>query len=99
MGDITSGITITDQLVGGMAGKCIKVDTANTVDTGDTFTVTLSTYGCSVFQGILGNVHTTEGSVVVTEAPTTSVTTGVLTVTVGGSAASDQKRSYIIWMR
>ena len=99
MGDITTTSTFRDCAVGGMAGKMITVETVTTADTGDTFTVTLANYGCSVFQGISGYVHTTENSVVVGEAPTTAVSSGVLTVTVGGSAASNYKRCYVIYMK
>lgn len=75
----------------------IEVELAATTDTGDTVDVTLATYGMKLFLGIFGVTHTTANSVVVTEAPTTSVTTGTLTITVGGSTASNQIRSYLVW--
>lgn len=52
----------------------------------DTATVDLSKFGCSNIHGILVFDETTAGSVVVTQAPTTSVTSSVLTITFGGSA-------------
>ena len=53
-------------------------------------------FGISTLLGIHGWVHTTTGSVVAIESPTTSVTSGVLTVTVGGSEVSDKLRVYEI---
>lgn len=76
--------------------KLIQVVTAATVVSADTFTVDLSDYGCTNIHGILGFVETTAGSVVATEAPTTSVTTSTLTVTVGGSAVT-AVRTYLIY--
>jgi hypothetical protein len=52
----------------------------------DTATVDLTKYGCNNIHGILCFDETTTGSVVVTQAPTTSVTSGTLTITFGGSA-------------
>ena len=51
----------------------------------------------STFLGILGFSHDTENSIVTTEAPTTAVSAGVLTITLGGSTNSDAKRVYIVW--
>lgn len=96
MGAVTSGCTFTDAIPA-LGRKAIMIETATTVDTADTIVVTLADYGLSTFLGIEGYVHTTENSVVVAEAPTTSVTTGTLTITVGGSTVSDKKRVYIIY--
>lgn len=74
--------------------KEIWIETATSADTGNTIAVTLSEYGIKTVLGVLGWTHTTADSVIVTEAPTTSVSAGVLTITVGGSAADDQKRLY-----
>lgn len=95
MADITSGNTITE-IAPNFGAKMIMVETAATADDGDTMTVTLANYGITTFLGILGQTHSTTGSVVITEAPTTSVTSGVLTITVGGST-DDKKRVFIIW--
>ena len=76
--------------------KMIQLVTAATVVSADTITVDLSTYGCTNIHGILGFVETTAGSVVAAEAPTTSVSSGTLTVTVGGSAVT-AVRTYIIY--
>ena len=67
------------------------------IDSDDTFTVDLSDYGCTNIHGILGFAETTTGSVVVTEAPTTAVSSSTLTVTVTGSSVDDTVRTYIIW--
>jgi len=74
----------------------ISLVTADTVDDGDTITVDLSDYGCKNIHGILGFQEGTTGSAVTTEAPTTSVSSGTLTITVGGG--DDNKvRSFLIW--
>ena len=76
--------------------KVIFVETPATSDSGDTFTVPLtSKYGIKSLLFIMGVTHTTANSVVITEAPTTSVTNGVLTITLGG-ASNDQIRGYLI---
>lgn len=100
MAAITSGCTLTE-LVPSLGGKLLMVETANTADTGDTIAIDLNDdgRGGTVFQGVLGFVHTTENSVVVAEAPTTSVTGTTLTITVGGSAVSDKKRVYYVFYR
>jgi len=76
--------------------KMLQTVTAATVVSADTFTLDLTDYGCTNIHGILGFAETTAGSVVVTEAPTTAVSSGTLTVTVGGSAVT-AVRTYIIW--
>jgi len=62
---------------------------ANTVNSGDTLDVTLANYGINA-TGLLSVKawrHTTDGSVIVTEAVTTAVVSGVLTITfVAGTA-------------
>ncbi len=94
MADITSGITI--KRLGNDEATQLIITTAATADDGDTLTVDLSDYGITTFLGILGQTHSTEDSIVITEAPTTSVTTGTLTVTVGGST-DDKKRVFVVW--
>ena len=78
--------------------KEIVLETLATAVSADTIAVTLSDYGCTKFVGIDGQVHTTEDSVIVAEAPTTAVSAGVLTITVGGSAVT-KKRTYRVLMR
>jgi len=67
--------------------------TVATVDDGDTLTVTLANYGINNFLACDGYIHTTTDSVIVAEAPTTAVSSGVLTITVGGST-DNKKRTY-----
>ena len=93
--DITSGIT-TINAAPGLGVTQLTVETAATADNTDTFTITLANYGISQFLGIVGFTHSTTDSVIITEDPTTSVTSGVLTVTVGGSTAN-KKRMFVIW--
>ncbi len=88
--------TITDQIPA-LGRKAIMVETPTTADTADTVAITLANYGMSTFLGILGFSHDTENSIVTTEAPTTAVSAGVLTITLGGSTNSDAKRVYIVW--
>ena len=76
----------------------LKCELPTTTDSDDTFTVTAASYGGQTFEWINGNVHTTEDQVIITEAPTTTVTSGVMTVTVGGSSQDDKKRVYLLLM-
>ena len=71
------------------------VETPATADNADTIAITLADYGISKFLYILGNAHSTDNSVVITEAPTTAVSAGVLTITVGG-ATPNLKRVYLV---
>jgi len=96
MGAITTGCTYTDQIPS-QGRKLLMVETAATADTGDTIAITLADYGISTFLGIIGNAHSTENSIVITEAPTTAVSSGVLTITVGGTLNTDKKRVYLIF--
>lgn len=79
-----------------LGGKIIVVTAPATADDGDTIAVTLATHGMSTFLGILGQTHSTTDSIVITEAPTTAVSAGVLTITVGGST-DDKKRVFIVF--
>lgn len=96
MADISSGATLAE-MAPNLGRKAVMIETAATADTADTVVVDLSDYGISTFLGIEGYVHTTENSVVVAEAPTTAVSSGELTITVGGSTVSDKKRVYIVY--
>jgi len=77
------------EVVGNQVGpiyNTILIRTINTANNGDTLTVDLTKYGGHVsgLMGVLGWEHTTDNSVVVQTQPTTSVTTGTLTLTIGG---------------
>lgn len=95
MGDVSSGCTIREVLPN-PGVVCIKIETAATVDDGDTIAVTLADYGMKTLEGVIGFIHTTTDSVIVQEQPTTSVTSGVATITVGGST-DDKKRVYFLF--
>lgn len=78
------------EIVGVNRGDCtntIEVRTINTVDDGDTLAVDLTKYGISAtgLKRVSGWEQTTDNSVVVQQDPTTSVSSGTITVTVGGS--------------
>ena len=94
MGDVTSGCTINVNTVGG--SRLIKVETAATVDDGDTIALVLANYGAKTIEGIIGWTHSTTDSIVITEAPTTAVSSGTLTITVGGST-DNKKRVFHVW--
>ncbi len=94
----SSDCTITDA-VPNQGAKLVIIETPATADTGDTIEIDMDDYGCTTFLGIFGNEHTTEGSVVTTEAPTTSVSSETLTITIGGSGDNNEKRVYWVLMR
>jgi len=93
MGDITTDCKIVyGALTNGTTE--ILIETPDTADTADTIALTLSKYGVTSFVSIHGEVQNTANSVIVDEAPTTVVSAGVLTITVGGSTVSNKKRTY-----
>ena len=69
----------------------IKVTTAATATTADTIPIDLTAYGATGIDAITGYHHTTEDSIVIEEAPTTVVSSGTLTITVGGSTSTGKK--------
>ncbi|MFA5406731.1 MAG: hypothetical protein WC307_05230 [Candidatus Nanoarchaeia archaeon] len=73
----------------------VLVLTPTTAVSADTVVLKLSDYGIKTFEAIFGAVQTTENSVVATEAPTTAVSSGSLTVTVGGTLVT-AKRAFTI---
>ncbi len=91
------GAVSTDTEVVPNAGvKVIQVVTPATVDDGDTITVDLSKFGCTNIHGIMGFEETTAGEVVITQAPTTTVSSSTLTITIGGSA-DNLVRTFILY--
>ena len=95
MGDISSGCTVT-QCEPGYALKKLLIETAATADDGDTIVLTLSDYGIATFLGHETYIETTAGSVIVNEASTSAVTSGVLTLTLAGST-DDKKRNIFVY--
>ncbi len=101
--DLTSTVTVYEQDTGAseianspFEYKEILVETPNTADSDDTFDITLATYGITNVKSVQAWIHATTSDVMVLEEPNTSVTTGVLTVTLGGSSADDQTRTVLI---
>jgi len=90
-------VAVTGSVTDGRQGDVgyIKVVTDATVDDGDIITVDLSDYGATGIDTIQGWIHSTTDSILVAEAPTTSVTDGILTITVGGST-DNKKRTYLV---
>lgn len=88
MGALTEG---TDyEILGVQRGDVyneIVVRCINTVDDGDTLTVDLTKYGIAAagLIGAFGFEHTTDNSVSVQAQPTTAVSSGTITITIGGS--------------
>lgn len=76
--------------------KKIYVTAPSTADDTDTFDTDLADYGCTKFMGIIGFTHSTEDSVIIEEAPTTTVNGTVVTITVGGST-NDKKRFFVLY--
>lgn len=75
----------------------IVIKTIDTVDAADTLTVDLTDYGIRAdgLVGVIGFAHSTNNSVMVQDQPTTSVTTGTLTITVG-AGTDDDARFYFV---
>lgn len=98
MGALTEG---TDYEIVGVVSNGIYneivIKTIDTVDAADTLTVDLTKYGIDAkgLVGVLGFKHTTNNSVSVQEQPTTSVSSGTLTITVP-SGSDDDARFYFV---
>ena len=90
-----TGSTVTE-VAPALGVKILHVRTPATADDTDTVAVDLTAYGCTNISGILGFTESTTGSVVITEAPTTAVSAGTLTITIGGST-DDKVRTFIVF--
>ena len=71
--------------------KVVTIETANTADAGDTFTFDLATVGGTTLLGTNGCKATTDGSVVVSENQTTSVTGTTITFTIIAGSDNDSR--------
>jgi len=76
--------------------KTVMVTSDATADDGEILSVTLANYGLSAtgLLAVRGVTHSTVNSIIVIEAPTTTVTDGVLAITIGGS--TDNKVRYFL---
>ena len=92
LGDVGTNTEVAPNL-GIKMIQCLFADTV--VGGTDNATVDLGDFGCSNLRGILCFDQTTTGQVVVTEAPTTAVSAGVVTITFGGSDTG--AKTVIIW--
>lgn len=90
------GTASTVEVAPNLGVKILRVKLDATADDTDTYAVDLSAYGCTNIDGILGFTESTTGSVVITEAPTTAVSSGTLTITVGGTT-DNKARTFIIY--
>lgn len=97
--DVTANCTFEISGTGlGHKFKEVKVFCDDTVDDTDYFTFTLANAGATTIVGVEGWIATTAGSVVVAEAPTTAVSAGVVTVTIGGST-DNKERFYVLHLK
>ena len=78
--------------------KTILVSTVTSADDADTIAIDIAKYGGASVMGVIGFVHTTVNSVVIQEQPTTTMSGSTLTITIGGSAAADLARHYLIYL-
>lgn len=78
--------------------KVALVYTEATVDDGDVVVEDISDYGFTTIGGVRGITHTTDNAVLVSEAPTTSVSNGVIRINVGGST-DNKTRTFIMFGR
>lgn len=71
--------------------KRVMFTVANTADATDTLEIVLADYGISEtgLLAVSGWVHTTDGSVILPETVTSSVTTGTLTITIPAGTDND----------
>ena len=99
MGDISTSCTYRE-ICNDLAAKCVVVKVPATSQHSDTILITLATYGISTFMGCITLLHGTAESIITletTNATTTSVTSGVLTLTIGSSATDSKERTIIVW--
>ena len=74
----------------------IVIKTINTVDSGDTIVVDMTAYGISAtgLMAVRGDVQTTANSVVAQADPTTTVSSGSITLTL--TSGTDKQNTFII---
>ena len=94
MSDVTS---TRKELLPAMGAKLVVLQTTDspTLTGGtDTLTMTLADYGIKNVLAVRGFVHTTDNSVIVADAGTCAVSTGILTYTT--EAANDNKKRVVL---
>jgi hypothetical protein len=92
MADVTS--TIREASGATFGCKVLTIESGTTVTGGtDTVEVTLANYGITSVLAVYTVVHTTDYSVMVSEAATTAVASGVLTVTT--ASGNNNKRRVV----
>lgn len=87
---------VVTEIAPALGVKEFMIVTAATADNGNTVTVDLTAHGCKNIHGIIGFTESTTGSIVITEAPTTTVTAGSLVITIGGSTPN-KVRTFVIY--
>lgn len=92
MADVTSE---RKEIAPNLGAKAVLLKSGTTLTGGtDTLTMTLANYGITNVLSVSGVVHTTDYSVIVSEAGTTAVSAGVLTYTT--AAGNDNKRRVVV---
>ena len=76
--------------------KMLQVWTTENADENEVVKVNLKNHGIGTLYNVLCQVHTTDNSVIVTEAATTAVSNGVLTITFPGSNDAKKRSALIV---
>ena len=92
----TAGVIAVDRNIKYL--RYVLVETAETVDAGDTFDVDISIYSGTTFLGVDGYKHTTDNSVVVAEDHTTAVSGTTMTLTVPAGTDDDKRLAKIYFV-
>jgi hypothetical protein len=78
--------------------KSLVIMLSNTADATDTVAITLADKGINTVLGILAFKETTDSSVIVTETDTTSVSAGILTVTIAAGTDNDPRTIIVFYI-
>lgn len=71
--------------------KRLFIQTRNTVDAADTIAIDMASYGGKDLLAVNGWVHTTDGSVITSEAVTTAVSGTTVTITIPAGTDDDTR--------
>ena len=94
---MTDRTSTRKEMITAMGAKLVVLSTIDspTLTGGtDTLTMTLADYGLKQVLAVKGYVHTTDNSVMVADAGTTAVATGILTYTT--ESANDNKKRVVL---
>jgi hypothetical protein len=100
MTDITADCEIRDAIPN-LGIKTFTIVTPATADGADTIVKTLASMGMQRFLGVLTFIHSTTDSVIAletTDACTSAVSSGTLTLTIGGSTSNKVRTIVVLGM-